>query len=376
MNNKCAKNKDPCPHLLHCSGCDPNALIVPPPIWQEVSSYFEKNNCSISLISQELSAWRLRAKLAVRQERRELKIGLFQRNTHHIVDIPDCRAHHPLINSALVQIKQEMNLLGVLGYEEKKRKGDVRYLQLTVERSSQKVQLVLVANASSLENKMELLAHKLFEKNSLWHSIWVNLQPLATNTIFGEKWHHLLGPVFLYEEVGKETIAFHPAAFFQAHFSLFEKIVESIQKNMKKTHAIVEFYAGVGVIGKCVKNKATHLFLVEENPFAKTSFLAALKKEEEHLFTYCSCDVDQQVFLCSQAEAIIVDPPRQGISPSLMKAIGQKKEGQLIYLSCSFSSLKKDIEQLMLQGWCLERAEGYLLFPGANHVEILVFLKK
>ncbi len=365
-----------CPHRSNCSGCAKDAHLLPPPIWQEMKAYFLNHGCTPEFFSQELTAWRLRAKLAVREQAGALKIGLFRRNSHEVVEMPDCPAHHPRINESVFELKKEMHQAHILGYEETTNRGDVRYIQLTVERSSQKVQLVLVFNSPCLTSKMEAFAKTLFEKSSLWHSIWINLQPAATNTIFGPTWHHLQGEEFLRETILGEAIAFHPAAFFQAHMALFETMIESIRKNILTTPSIAEFYAGVGLIGKCCKNRAAHIDLVEENPFAESSFFASLKKEEEKTFSYFCCDVDQKIDLCKDAKTIIVDPPRQGISSALLQAICQKESGQLVYLSCYFPSFRRDVEQLVQQGWTIEKAEGYLLFPGSDHVEILAFLKK
>jgi len=46
----------------------------------------------------------------------------------------------------------------------------------------------------------------------------------------------------------------------------------------------------------------------------------------------------------------------------------------LVYVSCGFDSLARDCDDLLKggSGWKLESAEGYVLFPGSNHVESLV----
>jgi tRNA/tmRNA/rRNA uracil-C5-methylase (TrmA/RlmC/RlmD family) len=375
MNKMSTKKIDECIHRPFCSGCEEIASISPPPVWHEMQTFFLEKRAPAQFFSQETVFWRMRAKLAVRQQG-GLKIGLFKKKSHEVVEIPLCMAHHPQINEAVWVLKQEMEIANLSGYEEKNHKGDIRYLQLTVEKSSQKVQLVLVVNASTLDPKMELFAKTLFEKSSLWHSIWINLQPLVTNRIFGPSWNHLQGEEFLRATILQEAFVFHPAAFFQAHMALFEKMIDSIQRNLPDRSAIAEFYAGVGLIGKCCKNKASHIYLVEENPFAERSFIASLKKEEEDLFSYFCSDVDQKISLCSDAKTIIVDPPRKGISPALLEAIAQKKGGFLVYVSCYFPSFQRDVEQLLQKGWLLEKAEGYLLFPGTNHVEVIAFLRK
>jgi 23S rRNA (uracil1939-C5)-methyltransferase len=377
--------KNECPHLSTCSGCDQEATLLPPPIWKQMEEYFLTQKIKPSFFHKELKGWRLRAKLAVREEKGKLLIGLFEKKTHHVRELSDCYAHHPLINEALVVLKKILLEWKISGYQEKENRGSLRYLQLTVSRKTPKVQLVFVVNEKVLSSQWKALAHYLFSKQPIWHSIWVNLQPSSTNTIFGSSWHLLEGEEFLFEEVEQEKIAFHPAAFFQAHQSLFEEMVASIKRQISPCETLVEFYAGVGVIGKCLRDKAKTIFFVEANPFAQKSFLASLSSEAKGqksctkgitADSYFSCDVEEKASLCKEADLIIVDPPRKGLSSLLLEEICQKKKGELIYVSCYFPSFKRDLEKLSSFGWKVEKVEGYLLFPGTNHVETLAFLKK
>ena len=50
----------------------------------------------------------------------------------------------------------------------------------------------------------------------------------------------------------------------------------------------------------------------------------------------------------------------------------------LIYVSCGFDALARDLDGLLTSnaGWKLESATGYVLFPGSNHVETVVVLRR
>ena len=61
-----------------------------------------------------------------------------------MVDIPDCPLHHPAINLALIFLKDMINKTGIEPYVEDKKSGLLRYVQMVVERKSNKIQLVLV----------------------------------------------------------------------------------------------------------------------------------------------------------------------------------------------------------------------------------------
>jgi len=104
------------------------------------------------------------------------------------------------------------------------------------------------------------------------------------------------------------------------------------------------------------------------------------------------------------ADVLVVDPPRKGLEDDVLKELckafnpnqPQVESSKvltiaddmvnwtndvqtLVYVSCGFDALVSDCDQLLSSqgGWTLERATGYILFPGSNHVEtICIFHRK
>ena len=43
---------------------------------------------------------------------------------------------------------------------------------------------------------------------------------------------------------------------------------------------------------------------------------------------------------------------------------------RLIYVSCGFEALERDTKELLASGkWKIKSADGYVIFPGSNHIE-------
>jgi hypothetical protein len=104
------------------------------------------------------------------------------------------------------------------------------------------------------------------------------------------------------------------------------------------------------------------------------------------------------------ADVLVVDPPRKGLDEVVLQQLSRKynpnqmyAEGPtlishlprhtvnwtndvrtLIYVSCGFDALARDLDALLSSnaGWKLESATGYVLFPGSNHVETVVVLRR
>ena len=103
------------------------------------------------------TGWRTVAKLATRPDpasdsnatkKKKMIIGLFEPKSHAIVPVPNCSAHHPSINAAVACLTDMCNRIGIAAFDERTGEGYLRYLAMSVERKTGKVQLTLVWNSS------------------------------------------------------------------------------------------------------------------------------------------------------------------------------------------------------------------------------------
>lgn len=364
--------------MMECAGCSENPSQKPPPIWDEVLSFFS------SFEQPQLHHgfpyhWRHRAKVAVRGVCGDPLIGLFKRSSHEVLPIPSCIVHHPRLNLAFEKFRQLMIKHSLHPYQETTGKGEVRYLQGVVQRSSGRVQLAIVLNISPQGKQAlcwESLVKKLGEEHpDMWHSLWLNFNDKATNTIFGSPWSLAWGEAELWENFGETAVCYGPSSFGQANLPLFEKMLMRIREILPDRAQVAEFYAGVGAIGLFLAPKCQSVRCSEINPFAEEYFnrsCSRLSPEIASRLSFITASTNQALTLLNDASSLIVDPPRKGLDPSLFSAL-KKTESvkQLIYISCGWESFKKDFQQLLADGWTLHTIDAYHFFPGTNHVELL-----
>ena len=75
-------------------------------------------------------------------------------------------------------------------------------------------------------------------------------------------------------------------------------------------------------------------------------------------------------------ESIIVDPPRSGMGPNLIKEIIGSRIKRIIYVSCSTSSLARDLKFLIEAGYIIQRMTMLDMFPNTSHIETVTLLTK
>ena len=368
-----------CAYFPLCSGCEIHGDVSVPPVWYQLKIFFQTAapDIPIPLNVKEIIGWRTRSKLAVRGTAAKPEIGLFKRGSHMVVPIPDCPLHHLSINTAYAHVREAIVKRKIDPYDEQRGAGFLRYLQFAVDRTSGKVQLVCVLNRPSSD--ITPFVKQLYTEGGL-HSVWTNVQPEQTNRIFGERWELCAGEPVLWEKVGSVECAFHPACFAQAHPSLFDVALQRIRAWVKPNSSILELYAGVGAIGLNLAEACASCLCVEINPFAEECFHLSrgrLPPEHRLKIAFQTASAETSLPLLASKNVAIVDPPRKGLEKSVLDALKYAKSlKQIIYLSCGPRSFQRDCEELMKGGWKIAHAEGFLFFPGCDHVEMLCCLEK
>ena len=199
-----------CVHFGGCSGCTSEAGLAKTPVMEDAKLFFERllpEGQGFQIHMGKIHRWRTLAKLAVAPSGSgNVEIGLYQAGSHDVLGIPKCRVHHPSINDAVEVLQREMLDQGVAGYNEMTDVGHVRYVQMMVERHSNRVQLTLVWNADNFRAASPT-AQRLVKKLKLYpmfHSIWLNFRTGTGNVIFNRKvsaWHLAHGPPNVLETI-------------------------------------------------------------------------------------------------------------------------------------------------------------------------------
>ena len=77
-----------------------------------------------------------------------------------------------------------------------------------------------------------------------------------------------------------------------------------------------------------------------------------------------------------QPTAILVDPPRKGLTESFIKASAQTGADRIAYISCNVATMARDIKLYQELGYELKKVQPVDLFPQTHHVEAVSLLVK
>ncbi len=293
---------------------------------------------------------------------------------------PHCAVHHPLINEAAREIREAIRETGVAPYADRPHRGALRYLQLVVERSSERLQVVLVGCGETPEvlgDLPEAVERRLGDR---LQGLFFNAQPERSNAILGPEMTHLAGEAATVESISGVDVFFPPAAFGQNHLPLFERAVDRIRELVPQASIVAEFYCGVGAIGLPLLEHAKALRFNERGRHGLAGLeqgLALRPDAERARATILPGAAGAALSALDGAEVVIVDPPRRGLDEALRQALETTPPERLVYLACGLESLVSDLESLtQSRTLAIAGLEIFDFFPFTQHVETLVWLDR
>mgnify|MGYP001059582291 FL=1 len=397
-----------CTHFEACSGCVKNSDLLAVDRVRSSSMYFKSLDPQYTVkIPTKATSWRVGAKLAVSSASKfdgGCNFGLFRANSHEVEPITECKVHHPSINHVLSILTAATKKVKTLANK------DLRYVLLNAETTTSLVSITLVWNAESYKecqpnlSRLEKEIKRLDKETKIVHSIHANYNVGKGNAISArgeEKWERLYGPPFIVESMFRSgangdasgvplgKLFFSPSVFRQANFEGFKVIVEEIADFVikKKFKRICELYAGVGMIGLGVLARAgggvvDSIRLSDENPENLICFQKSMRSLglKEGIATYKKLSAADAISAgeADGCECLIVDPPRKGLDDDVLDycCATDNELRNLVYVSCGFDALARDVEKLRLSDWEVSYSKGFILFPGSNHIENLVIMSR
>jgi tRNA/tmRNA/rRNA uracil-C5-methylase (TrmA/RlmC/RlmD family) len=325
------------------------------------------------VLSGRHEGFRHRSRLAIRGRVGSPKIGLFELGTHHVVHVPNCVVHHPLINRVASVVRRAIVDTKLTSYSDLAHQGLARYLQVVIERSSQSAQVVLVGNSATPEpfaSCFELIRDRLAGD---LHSLWFNSNVERTNTILGPDFHLWHGPPAVIERFGGAAIHYPPGAFGQSNLDIAEQMVAHVRGEIPEGSRVAEFYAGVGAFGLSVLDRVSELRINEVGPqslLGLESGLAALAPADRSMISVTPGPAGSARDIALDANVVIVDPPRKGLDPDLAEFLSEQPPDRLLYISCGINSFLQDAARLTSTGRMrLAALTSFNLVPFTEHVE-------
>ena len=245
------------------------------------------------------------------------------------------------------------------------------------------------------EVMVSLIYHKKLDKN--WVKKIEALKEDLKCSVIGRSRNQklIIGQDYVTEQYAslykKFKLNLYEQCFSQTNPDICDQMINWIEDNGKKDTDIIELHCGIGTFTIplsrlfnnviATENSRPSLIALEKNiksnnctniKYARLSGKETLDAyEEKREFRRL---VNNQINLKEyNIKTIFVDPPREGIDKDTISKISHFDE--IIYISCGFQSLKRDLN-LLKKTHEIKRAAMFDQFPYTNHIESGVILER
>ena len=312
-----------------------------------------------------------------------LSLGMHKRGSFYdIVTVSECQIVDKDYRKILTKTLDYFKEINTSFYHRLRHEGYLRHLLV---RKAVKTGEILIALVTTTQEKLELAD---------WVNILLDLKldgkivgilhtknDSVADVVRSDETIILYGQDFFYERLLGLKFKISQFSFFQTNSLgaevLYNTAREYIGELGDKEKVVFDLYSGTGTIAQLmapVAKKVIGVEIVEEAVEAakKNAALNGLSNCE-----FIAGDVLKVLDdIKEKPDMIILDPPRDGIHPKALPKIIHYGVEKIVYISCKPTSLVRDLEVFLTNGYRAEKAVAVDQFPWTANVETVVLLSK
>lgn len=185
----------------------------------------------------------------------------------------------------------------------------------------------------------------------------------------------------IWETMGKLKFKIGPKSFYQTNSEQAYKLYSVAKEFAALTgnEVVYDLYTGTGTIAQFISDKASKVIGIE---YVKEAIEDARINAEANGITNCTVfDGDMKDILTAdfikehgKPEVMIIDPPRAGMHPDVVKVIMEAAPERIVYVSCNPASQARDLA-MMSPMYEITAVQPVDMFPHTMHVENVCALK-
>lgn len=314
----------------------------------------------------------------------QVVFGFFRPRSHDIIPVEDCLLQSERCLSAGRAVTDFMNRNSIPAYDEKTGKGTVRHIYFRESRCGDAI--LCIVSARGFGGRTQELTDHIRKSCPGLTGIVLNINKNRGNTVLSGDFYTLWGSERVRETFCGYTFLISSRAFLQVNPQQAEAIyrkaadLASGKVRQKSTGLALELYCGAGTVSLCLSAVFQRVIAAEIVPEAI-----------ENARNNAECNgVSNIDFICADAaevadrlsadglrpDAVLVDPPRKGLSEQVILDIVRMQPERIVYISCNPATLARDLSIFSQQHYSLDSAESFDMFPRTGHCEVVVSMSR
>lgn len=301
--------------------------------------------------------------------------GLFDK----VVDIIECHLQQEPTNEIRIAAKTFALDHGYSFYDIRDHTGFMRIMQVRLCRSGE-LMINMVFGADDEEKRNALLEHIHYRFPSITTLLY------TINTKRNDSMYDLhpviySGKGYVIETLETFRFKIGPKSFFQTNTYQAETLYRITREyaELTGTETVYDLYCGTGSIGIFVSAKAKKIIGVE---MIAEAIEDARENADLNGIAHAQFFTGDVSVICDDAffnlhgrpDVIITDPPRAGMSETLVNKILEMEAPLVVYVSCNPATQARDLH-LMKDKYRVTKVRPVDMFPHTHHIENVVQLR-
>lgn len=188
----------------------------------------------------------------------------------------------------------------------------------------------------------------------------------------------LAGKGYWEERLGEATMALSAPSFFQVNTAGAQRLVELVLAGLEpdEDDEAMDLYCGAGTFTLPLARHAGFVSAVESYGPAVRDLRRNLERARLDNVDAVGGDAGRE-FPDTDADIIVVDPPRAGLSADVVEQLSDQPARAIAYVSCDPATLARDLARFAEQGtFAPSSITPVDLFPQTFHVETVTILRR
>lgn len=353
---------------------------------KQVMDLFDKTDLKIEILPtigmNKPFQYRNKAQIPVRIIKGQLETGFYRRHSHDLVPIEDFYIQEPVIDDAILKVRDILRKYQIIPYDEISHKGIIRNIMVRVGHYSKELMIVLVVNSNKLPHQDEIINDIKAEFPEI-KSIVKNVNHTKGNKLLGDKNEVLMGSKYITDNLLDNKYKISPMSFYQINPVQTEKIYQLVKEkaDLKPNDVVIDAYCGIGTITLTLAKSVKEIYGVEivEDAINDAKLNAKLNNIENAHFVVGKAEEQMRKWQEGglKPDVVVVDPPRKGLDEQFIDAMVEMNPKKIIYVSCNPSTLVRDTVRLNDAGYSInEPVQPVDQFPQTTHIESVTIFEK
>jgi tRNA/tmRNA/rRNA uracil-C5-methylase (TrmA/RlmC/RlmD family) len=185
------------------------------------------------------------------------------------------------------------------------------------------------------------------------------------------------GPEIAHYEISGRILEVSQKSFWQSHKDAPRVLTEVVKEfaDVGSGDRVLDLYGGVGLFTASLISEIGSDGAIDIVEGSKSATADARRNfADAPNVSVHTGDVEKILPRFSQANVIILDPPREGAGRAVIAECARLQPQKIVYVACDPAALARDVSYLREHGYSLQQLRAFDLFPMTHHIESVALL--